>query len=326
MRHIPLNKVRALSFMQRYDLDALIVSSPTNIHYFTGYHWWLDELFRRYMVNPGDSDELLFPGFAVLTRNGDSALIVNKMLVVNATHLDAEGIHPFGGFTYDDSSERSSWKIRDRQIFDLIGNPKSQTRIDALRAGLKGFKLHKSRLGIEFAGFNSDRREQCRVAFPRATLLDCSNLIRLIRSVKTQNEIDILARAAVIAEHAAVSTLQEARPGARWGELVRTYRIRLAEQDADYDHLILGDSGLGISTDNDRILRHGEVTFADWGCVYNHYFSDAGSTFSIGEPGENVKRRFNALGASISEGASQLKPGRKGSQVQKAMMEVTVLA
>ena len=321
MRHIPLNKLRATEFMEQYDLDAIISTSPTNIHYFTGYHWWLDPLFRRYMVNPGDSDELLFPGFAVLTRDGDSALIVNKMLVVNAAHMDTKVVHPFGGFTYDESTEPESWRDRDRRIFELIGNRDHQTRIDALKEGLKNYGLHEGRLGIELGGFETRQRSEITSALNGPELLDCSNLIRLIRAVKTRQEIDILTRAAEIAEAAAISTLEEACSGSRWGDLVRKYRVRLAEHDADYDHLILGDAGLGISTDSDRILHSDEVSFADWGCVYHHYFSDAGSTFSMGQPSEQIEDRFSALGTCISEGASQLKPGIKGSNVQRAMMD-----
>ena len=321
MRHIPLNKLRATDFMEQYDLDAIIATSPTNIYYFTGYHWWLDPLFRRYMVNPGDSDELLFPGFSVLTRDGDSALIVNKMLVVNAAHMDTQVVHPFGGFTYDESTESKSWRDRDLQIFGLIGNRDHQTRIDALKEGLKNCGVHKGRLGIELGGFEARQRSEITSALNGSELLDCSNLIRLIRAVKTPQEIDILTRAAEIAEVAAISTLEEACPGSRWGDLVRTYRVRLAEHDADYDHLILGDAGLGISTDSERILHSGEVTFADWGCVYRHYFSDAGSTFSMGQSSKKIRDRFSALGTSISAGASQLKPGVKGSSVQRAMMD-----
>ena len=321
MRHIPLNKLRATDFMEQYDLDAIIATSPTNIYYFTGYHWWLDPLFRRYMVTPGDADELLFPGFSVLTRDGDSALVVNKMLVVNATHMDTKVVHPFGGFTYDESTEPESLRDRDRRIFDLSGNRDHQTRIDALKEGLKNCGVHKGRLGIELGGFEAGQRSEITSALNGSELLDCSNLIRLIRAVKTRQEIDILTRAAEIAEAAAISTLEEACPGSRWGDLVRTYRVRLAEHDADYDHLILGDAGLGISTDSERILQSCEVTFADWGCVYRHYFSDAGSTFSMGQSSKKIRDRFSALGTSISAGASQLKPGIKGSSVQRAMMD-----
>ena len=88
--------MRAKDFMERLGLDAIVTTSPVNITYLTGYRWWLDPLFKDYMVNPGGSDELIFPGYAVLPAEGPPILIVSSFLAMNAVHLDSLELHVFG--------------------------------------------------------------------------------------------------------------------------------------------------------------------------------------------------------------------------------------
>ena len=37
------NRQRAIEYMDRYNLDALVATSPTNITYFSDYHCGLDK-------------------------------------------------------------------------------------------------------------------------------------------------------------------------------------------------------------------------------------------------------------------------------------------
>ena len=40
------NKLRAIEYMRRFSLDALIATSPTNVTYFSNYHSWGDYLLK----------------------------------------------------------------------------------------------------------------------------------------------------------------------------------------------------------------------------------------------------------------------------------------
>jgi Xaa-Pro aminopeptidase len=316
-----MRQSRAKDFMQRCGLDAIIATSPTNIAYFTGYHWWLDPLLKDYMVNPGGSDDPVFPGFAVVPLEGNSVLIVHALLAMNTVHLGVHEVRVFGSFNLDESVEPAEWTDRDCVILDLVKRDIPDTPASALANAIDQIGLATGRLGIEFGNLTDARRAAVESAMPRAALLDCTNMIRLIRSVKSSEEIASMARAAAIAERAALETLAEARPGSELGRLVHDFRLRLAEAGAEYDHLIFGASGLGITTGATHALCADELALVDWGCVHEHYFSDAGTTFSMREPPSSISERFAALGACVDAGASCLKPGVRGSRVQHVMTE-----
>ena len=317
---VPLHEMRAKDFMERLGLDAIVTTSPVNITYLTGYRWWLDPLFKDYMVNPGGSDELIFPGYAVLPAEGPPILIVSSFLAMNAVHLDSLELHVFGELPLPASPRPEGFSAAEQQIAELLQRP-HETPTAALADALRGRGLSTARLGVELGPITEGRRARLSDALPDATLLDCTNLIRVIRSVKSSEEVELLAQAAAIAERAAHETLWGARPGDRLGRLAHDFRRRLAEANAAPDHLLFGASGLGISTASSHVLDGDVVANVDWGCVYKNYYSDAGSTFTMREPNLEVSERFAALGACVGAGARRLAAGARASEAHSAMID-----
>src|SRR4029079_8755326 len=119
-------------------------------------------------------------------------------------------------------------------------------------------------------------------SLPRAQIRDCSNLIRLVRMVKSCEEIERLTRAAEISERAARESLMLARPGCSIAKLVHHFRMYAAGMDADFDHFAFGVRGLGIALEPHYTLSEGDLLYVDFGCVFQHYFSDGGTTLSLG--------------------------------------------
>ena len=70
-------------------------TSPANITYFTGFHWWLDTLFKECLVAPGAASDP-FQTYAVLPLEGRPALAVNPMYAINAADLPEQDLYTFG--------------------------------------------------------------------------------------------------------------------------------------------------------------------------------------------------------------------------------------
>ena len=174
-------------------------------------------------------------------------------------------------------------------------------------------------VGIAIDVVGLDAIEALRLALPDAELLDCSNLIRLIRMAKSKAEIERLTRAAEISEKAMMETLALAYPGISLAELTRHYRMALADQDADLDHFCIGLRGLGMVTEPEYELKGNDVVFVDCGCIYRHYFSDTGTTLAFGELPEPLKTRHEALHACVMAGMEAVRPGTRSSAVREAM-------
>ena len=156
---------------------------------------------------------------------------------------------------------------------------------------------------------------------PEATLLDCSNLLRLMRAVKSPEEISRLTQAAGNCRGGGAAISNLAAPGRRLGDLIEAYRVGLAQRGADLDHLIFSIYGLGIGTVPDYELRPGDVLLVDHGCRFRYYFSDTGLTLALGELPAPLQDRYTALYGALDAGAAQLRPGVLASAVRVTMRE-----
>ena len=317
------NKARAVEYMRRCGVDVLVATSPINITYFSDYYCWLDSLFKAYMMAPGASSNLDSTAmYAVFPLEGEPALVVNAMMAVNAGNLWVRDLYPFGAPSLDTSLTPTALPDADKRFFDLLQSAgQYATPTDALLGLLKARGLTDARIGLEMEGLPPAMKATVAEALPKATIKDCSNLIRLIRMVKTEDELAHLTCAAEIAEQAAMDSLALAQPGRPIAELVQHYRAQIAAQGADFDHFAFGMSGMGIATEPNYVLTEDDLLYVDYGCIYNYCFSDSGTTLAMGEPSPVLLDKHAALRACVEAGVERMRPGVKASGIQAAMWE-----
>ena len=314
------NKERAEKYLAQCGLDALIVTSPANITYVTDYYCWLDPIIKGYMIDPGTTSELALPGYAVFPSDGEPALVLFPLFAANAADSWVQDIRTFGQTGVDSSPAPGDLDDFQRRIYDLLlSSHSASSTTQALIEVLKDRKLSDARIGLEMEGLGSGALEELRAAMPNAQWLDCSNLLRLIRMVKSKSEIEILTRAAEISEKGLTKTLSQAHPGISLAELSSLYRLKLAENDADLDHFCIGLKGLGMVTEPEYQLERTDVLFVDCGCIYRHYFSDTGTTLAFEKLPDALRSRHEALHASVLAGMEAVRPGVTSSIVREAM-------
>ena len=178
-----------------------------------------------------------------------------------------------------------------------------------------------ARVGLEMEGLTPTAKQALSGALPHAEVKDCSNLIRLIRAVKSPEEIDRLARSAQINEQVGMESLALARSGEPVAGIVQHFRARVAELGADFDHFAFGYRGMGIATEPDYRLAGDDVMFMDWGCNYRRYYSDTGTTLAMGAIPPLLGERHAALRACLAAGMQAVGPGVKASAVHGAMRQ-----
>ncbi len=305
--------------MRRSGLDALIATSPINVTYVSGYDCWLDPLNKEYMGNPGASGERSFQNYAVLPANGDPALVLPAMFAVNAADLSVRDLVPYGKPPLDFGVPLTKRSDSSQRWLDLFAQPTNNTSTDALVRVLEQRGLSNGRIGLEMESLSTRTRSELAQRLPHATLLDCTNLIRLVRAVKSAEEIAILARATEIAEDAARAALALAEPERRISDLARQFALSVAEQGAVIDHFAYGMNGLGIALKSDFALAEGDVLYVDYGCVYQNYISDAGVTLAVGKLSPEMSSRYVVLREVLAVGAERVRAGVAASTVQYAM-------
>ena len=315
------HRERAINYMREYGLDVLIATSPVNITYFTDYFCWIDPLFKEYMMVPGASANLA-QAYAVFPLEGDPALVVNPLFAVNAEELWVKDLHIFGSAGLDDSLPAGDIPQQLLRFQDLLqAQHGNATATDALLSILKQRGLTGARIGLEMEGLPLETNDLISRALPGASLNNCADLIRIVRMVKSEEEIKRLTRSAEINEQAATESLAMARPGLPVSEMAAHYRARAAEHGADFDHFAFGVRGLGMTTETNYELAEHDVLYVDFGCIYKQCFSDSGTTLAMRELPAALSERHAALRACMDAGGEALRPGAKVSAAAVAMVE-----
>ena len=317
------NKTRAQEYMRRCGVDVLVATSPVNITYFSDYRCWIDPLFKAYMMVPGaPSDPDPTAAYAIFPLEGEPALVTSPTFAVNATDLWVRDVHIFGDHGLDDSLPLPVLSDAEQRIFDILLRPQQNaTPTDALLSVLKERGLTDARIGIEMEGLAPRAKAAIEAGLPKGQIKDCSNLSRLIRMVKTEDELSRLIRSAEISETAAMEALALARPGNPIADVIEHYRQQISKEGADFDHFAFGMRGLGLATEPDYILTDDDILYVDFGCIYEGYFSDSGTTLTMREPSAALIDRHRALRECVEAGVEEMIPGAKASAAQAAMWE-----
>lgn len=312
------NQSRARAYMQRLGLDALVATSPCNLTYFSDWSSWLDRQFKEYMVRPGASSDLL-QSYAVFPLEGAPALALSSLMAVNAQGLWVKDVRGYGDPGFDLSLPVQPLQEPLEYFHQLLSRPAREKAVEVLLDILAERSLTRGRIGVELEGLPAGVVQALRAGLPGAQVVDCSNLIRLVRMVKSPEELARLGKAAQLAEEAALASLAQARVGCSFLELTRHFRSQVAQGGADLDHFAYGPRGLGIATEPEHVLAEDDVMYVDFGCVYRNYCSDSGLTLALRPLNAELGRRYAALHQCLEMGVEAMRPGARASQVQRAM-------
>jgi Xaa-Pro aminopeptidase len=316
------NRRRADAFMADAGLDALIATSPPNLTYLTGFRSWLATWFREFMIEPGGTGRLAQRNFAVLPRGAQATLLVEPYLLVDTAEQWIDDVRAAGGGDFEPpNGGDASAPVHLQGALATLQQGAEPNSVRALADALEERGLADAAIGIELEGLAPDVIDELRRLVPRAQLRDCTNLLRLVRAVKTDAELAVLARAAEIAEAAASDAFARSAAGTSFREMRNAYKAGLAERDADFDHFALGVRGLGVSSHAGYTFGEADTLFVDWGCSYRGYYSDTGTTLCFSGAPASLRSRHSAIRASLAAGMAAIRPGVRSSAVQRTMSE-----
>jgi Xaa-Pro dipeptidase len=168
-------------------------------------------------------------------------------------------------------------------------------------------------------GMSVPARDAVAQGLPKAKIMNCSSMIRLLRMVKGPEELARLRLAAEINEHAAMETLAIADSGVSVSSLVQRFRERTANMGANFDHFAVGVRGMGIAPEPSHVLTDEDICYVDFGCTYGGYFADTGTTLALRPLSAELLSRHAALRGCMDAALDKMRPGTKVSVVRAAM-------
>jgi len=194
--------------------------------------------------------------------------------------------------------------------------------LDAIDAALSQLALPSS---IVLSADNSMRAEhlllvQSKILPVRS--LPAGEIISNLRIIKSQDEIDILARSAALADRAMQAGIDACVPGATERQVanqIANFFYDNGAEKVDFSLVASGPNGaFPHHQTSDRVLKTGEPVILDIGATLRGYKSDITRMVCLGDPPQEVSEAYEAvLDANVAGRAAALS-GSTASNVDRA--------
>lgn len=162
---------------------------------------------------------------------------------------------------------------------------------------------------------------------PDAAYISATGIIRELRMVKDEAEIENLKRAASMADAAwdefvATATLTGKTERQAAGELADLRRKHGLEVTS-IGICASGPNGASPHhATGERVIQEGDSVVFDFGGKYNNYTADVTRTVHIGEPSEEYRRAYETVLAANEAAVAYYKPGVPCQEVDRAARKV----
>ncbi len=313
------NRERILQKMEDFNLDVLIASFPENVNYLADFQSHLSTQFRFFDME----------SFAIFPRSQDAfpTLVVppGDGGWVTKYPSSAEEIF-FFGTSWTSTRATSDLNEREETFKKIVEDPEYHFSLssEAIIKGLQKMALDKGRVGLDYKGITQSTLERVKAGLPNAEIIDAFELFRIIRMVKTPEEIQRLIKVGVLNERAMGSVLRTLKEGVSEDELFQTYLESIAKEGAVFEYWntaagtmsCMGQMASGHTHPKPgHRLKNGDMYRYDGGCIYNKYHADVGGTAVIGTPSLEQRSIYQALEAGMERAMELLRPGELPSRI-----------
>lgn len=280
--------------MHRGDLDALLLTTPADVFYTTGF-------LTRFWESPTR------PWFVVVPASGDPVAVI-----------PAIGASLMGRTWIDDIR---TWNAPD-PVDDGIG---------LLAGTLAGFVPPSGRIGIPMRSESHLRMPVAdfwrleQIVAPRR-IVDGTAAVRLVREIKSEAEIEKIRATCGVADAAFARVPDLVREGMPLSRIFREFQIALLQEGADWVSYLAGAAGPGgygdvISPADGRLLQSGDVLMLDTGAVREGYFCDFDRNYAIGKAPEDTVRAHSRLHAATDVALAAVRPGMLACDLHRILSE-----
>ena len=283
--------LKAQQLMQNHGLDALLLTTETNVRYFTGFltRFWESPTRPWYLIIPSKGKPI-----AVIPSIGEA--------LMSKTWLEDIRTWPSPDLE-DDGISLLSETLEEIAKNKNIGIPSgTETYVRMPQTDLK--KLSQNvKLTSDF------------------------DIMKKLRMTKSNEEIDKIKNACGIAADAFSRVPEIAFENVNLDEVFRKFQILCLESGADWVPYLAGGADTDgyddvISPAKVAPLKKRDILMLDTGLVWDGYFCDYDRNWSVGTPSKVVSESYSQL-LEASDAAFELaKPGATASDLFYAMNSV----
>lgn len=275
------------------DLDGLIVSTPENIHYLTGYdttgyHWF----------------QLL-----VVPAEGDPAFVVSEFEVPN---IDVR--------TW--LTDYRSFSIRTR------GDSAIQGGADATRAVLEDLGIDGGRIGFEADSLTltHERLSSIREA-ASGEFVGCTGIVETPRAIKSPQEIEYMKHAGDVLAPALRAGIESIEEGISEDRVAAEVFYELISNGSGHvgtqQYVASGTrSALPHARWKHRTIENGDVVYFETTAAFDRYHACNMRTAVLGDPPAAVEDAADTVISALESALDAMEPGVEASTVDRACRDV----
>ena len=315
------NKKRSDKLMDQFDIDLLIASTPENVTYLSDTVSWAPKVYS-YSVDM----------FATYYRdiNHNSSLIVpsQEMTYVSASNTWINDFYTYGGKSaLIQEIEHVIESAEENTYLNLQNNDDKRfpTAVEALIASIKNNTTKKLRIAIDEDKMTHKSTLKLKEELDNCELIPSSDLLRLIRMVKTDDEISAMKAAADLNETACTKVCNEIKIGMKELDIAEIYAQEVGKGLGKWlwFHFGSGRRSVGIFPPTEKKIQPGEMWKFDAGLSLNNYQADTGWGGVIGQPNAQQNMIWEATLRGYNSAMSVIKEGVRPSEIQNAMLKGT---
>ena len=286
---------RAQQMMVTSGLDALFLTTETDVRYFTGF-------LTRFWESPTR------PWYVIIPQSGKPIAVIPS---IGAALMAKTWI-----------ADIRTWSAPDLQDDGLSLLADTLHEVTGQNAKIGVPFGHETHIRMPHADFLR-LQQLC----PSLHFTDDREVMRQLRLIKSAAEISKIQTACDIAGRAFERVGEIARKGMALSNIFREFQQLCLSEGADWVPYLAGGKGPRgyddvISPASDAPLLSGEVMMLDTGLVYDGYFCDYDRNYVVGTPSPEIASASDKLLEATSAGREVARPGKTAADIYHAMDRV----
>ncbi|MDZ7672703.1 MAG: Xaa-Pro peptidase family protein [Halanaerobiales bacterium] len=183
------------------------------------------------------------------------------------------------------------------------------------------------KLGFEAKTVNYYQYGQYEKKLKDIELISTEDLIKDIRMVKEENEIEMIKKAIEISDKAYEHILEFVEVGMTEKEValeLETYQKKLGGSKNAFDFIVASGkrSSMPHGVASDKVIQENDLITLDFGTFYKGYCSDITRTFVLGKASEKQKEVYNTVLKAQLAVIDQIKAGMSGVEADKIARDI----
>lgn len=281
--------------MMRAKIDTLILGSPENVLYATGYESMPAAINRRY-------------DYVAIVTARELLLVcpANDVAAATGAGMPVSDIYPFGSFYFAGNAPGSHSQLVHQSFKDAFepAFARAAGRVTA----------------VETDYFSASARS----LLPSDAIETGGLFMLAVRAVKLPGELELMRFAAQITEEAIEAGMAMARPGVPDKQVGAVVAAHMSARGG-FTRNVTVVGGLHSAYSDafplHRPLEEGDLLRFDVGCSYYGYKSDLGRTAVIGPASRLQQDRYEALRLGLLAEMEIIRPGMAAGDVFRAGMD-----